>query len=152
MEFDAIVEGAADGGNQWIPLPFDPKAAFGKARAPVVVSVADHPAFPTTIAIYGGVAIIGLRKAQSAAFGLAIGDTVRVQIALDTEPRTVDVPADLADALAAAPQAAAAYERLSYTHRREYVRWITSAKRAQTRQARVARAVEMLSAGVRTPD
>jgi hypothetical protein len=151
MEFEATVAGSGDGGNCFVPLPFDPKEAFGRARAPVVVSLDGHPPFRTTVAVYGGTAMIGLRKAQSAEFGLSAGDPVRVRIEPDTEARTVETPPDLAAALAAVPAAAAAYERLSYTHRREYVRWITEAKRRSTRDSRVAKAVQMLLAGTRTP-
>lgn len=66
----------------------------------------------------------------------------------------MEVPPDLAVAPAAAPAAAETWERLSFTHRREreYVRWIVEAKRQQTRDTRVGKAVGMLSAGVRTPD
>jgi bacteriocin resistance YdeI/OmpD-like protein/uncharacterized protein DUF1905 len=151
MEFEATVHGSGDGGNCFVPLPFDPKEVLGRARAPVVVSLDGHPPFRTTVAVYGGTAMIGLRKAQSAEFGLSPGDPVRVRIEADTQPRTVETPADLAVALAAAPDAAAAYERLSFTHRREYVRWITEAKRQATRDSRVAKAVEMLRTGTRTP-
>ena len=150
MDFEATVSVSGEG-NCFVPLPFDPKQAFGKARAPVVVTIDDHPAFRTTVAVYGGDAMIGLRKAQVTDFGLAAGDRVRVRVEPDAEPRTVETPRDLAAALAAAPDAAATYERLSYTHRREYVRWITEAKKQETRDRRVGRAVEMLQSGIRTP-
>ena len=57
------------------------------------------------------------------------------------------MPEALAAALAADPQAAASFERMAFTHRREYARWIAEAKRAETRQRRVAQAVEMIRAG-----
>ena len=70
-----------------------------------------------------------------------------VQAAIDEAPREVGVPADLAAALAADPQAAASFERMAFTHRKEYARWIAEAKRTETRQRRVAQAVEMIRAG-----
>jgi hypothetical protein len=147
-----VVVGANDAGtNCVLPLPFDPKEVFGRARAPVVVRVGDAPAFRTTVAVYGGVGIIGLRKAQSAELGIAVGDTVRVRIEPDTEPRTVPVPADLAEALAGAAAASAAFEGLSLSHRREYVRWVEEAKRPATRATRIAKTLDMLLAGIRTP-
>ena len=73
-------------------------------------------------------------------------DTFDVAITLYTQPRTIDVPRDLAEALAAAPAAAAGYDRLSFSHRREYVQWITEAKRHETRARRVAGTLDRLRA------
>jgi uncharacterized protein YdeI (YjbR/CyaY-like superfamily) len=70
---------------------------------------------------------------------------------LDDEPRTVEVPEELQAALAADDAARAAFDGLSYTHRREYVEWVTGAKREETRRARLERAVGMLRDGVRHP-
>jgi uncharacterized protein YdeI (YjbR/CyaY-like superfamily) len=75
------------------------------------------------------------------------GDTVELQLELDTKPREVDVPEALATALAKDANARAAYEKLSYTHRKEYARWIAEAKRDETRERRVAKAIEQLRAG-----
>ena len=69
----------------------------------------------------------------------------------DTQPRVVEIPDDLGTAFEGAPNAAARFATLSYTHRREYVRWITEAKRQATRDTRVAKTIEMLRQGVRTP-
>ncbi len=81
--------------------------------------------------------------------GVAPGDRVTVDLVLDEEERTVEVPDDLATALDA--DARAFFDALSYTHREEYVRWIEDAKRAETRHARVAKAVTMLRDRVRHP-
>ncbi len=78
---------------------------------------------------------------------MAAGDTVDVTIELDEEPRVVEVPDDLAVALAADADATAAFDRLSYSHRREYVEWIDEAKRAETRARRISATVERLRAG-----
>ena len=135
-----------------IDLPFDPKAVFGKVRAPVRVRIDRHEDFPTTVYVYGGVAGVGLRKGQVADFGLVEGDEVEVTIRLDEQPRSVEPPAEIAERLSSEPGATATWEALSYSHRREYARWITQAKRAETRRRRADRALEMLRAGVRTPD
>jgi uncharacterized protein YdeI (YjbR/CyaY-like superfamily) len=81
------------------------------------------------------------------AAGVQAGDTVEVELELDTAPREVETPAALADALALDPQARSAYEGLAYTHRKEYARWIAEAKREETRRGRVAKALEMLREG-----
>ena len=130
--FTAALEEGPGGGTA-IRLPFDPKAVFGKARVPVQVTIQEHPSFPTTVMVYSGVAWIGLRKGQPADMGLSAGDQVGVQVVLDDTPREVDVPAELAVALHEDPEAAAAYDKLSFTHRKEYARWVAEAKRAATR-------------------
>jgi hypothetical protein len=134
-----------------VALPFDPKAAFGKARAPVRGTVNEAP-FRSTVAIYGGVGYLGVTKALRETAGAEIGDEVDVEIELDDAPREVDVPPELADLLARDRDAARAFEGLSYTHRREYARWIAEAKRVETKQRRVAQAARMLRDGIRTPD
>jgi hypothetical protein len=149
--FQATLQAAERGPGCGIRLPFDPGQEFGTGRAPVRVWVNDAEPFRTTVAIYAGIAWVGLRKDQQAAFGVGPGDEVQVRIEPDDEPRVVDLPAELAAALTDAPQAAAAFERLSFTHRKEYARWVAEAKREQTRLDRAAKAVSMLGQGVRTP-
>ena len=81
---------------------------------------------------------------------MAAGDDVEVDIALDVAPREVAVPADLAVALAGNADAGAFFGALAHSHRKEWVRWIEEAKKTETRQARVIKAVESLSDGKRT--
>jgi hypothetical protein len=115
------------------------------------VTVGDHEPFRTSVAVYGGTGWIGLRKDQLAEFGVGVGDPITMQVELDDEPREVDVPSELAASLRAHPDARQVYEALSYTHRREYARWVGSAVKAETRERRAARAIEMLREGVSTP-
>ena len=129
-------------------LPFDPKEAFGKVRAPVRVTINGFE-FRTTVGAMSGRFLIGLNKEVRAGAGVAAGERVEVEIVLDDEPRTVEVPDDLAAALD--PDARAFLDSLSYTHRKEYVRWIEEAKRAETRQARIGKAAGMLAERVRHP-
>jgi Bacteriocin-protection, YdeI or OmpD-Associated/Domain of unknown function (DUF1905) len=134
-----------------VRLPFDPKDGFGRVRAPVVVTVNGH-AFRTPTMRYGDVDLIGLNREVRDAAGLGAGDRAAFEVATDTRPREVAVPEALAAALHDDVAARDAFNTLSYTHRREYARWIAEAKREDTRERRVARAVELLRAGVRTPD
>ncbi len=145
-----VIEGRGGGGAA-APLPFDSKEAFGRARAPVRVTVTPHPAFRTTVAMYGGTGWIGFRKAQLAEMGLRIGDRVDLLVEPDDEPREVEVPPELASALASDPAAAEVYQALSYTHRKEYARWVAEAKRAETRASRAARSAVRLRAGTQAP-
>ena len=152
QRFEGEIQSVNDGRGAAVALPFEPKAAFGRARAPVRVVVEDHEPFRTTIAVYGGVGWIGLRKGQLAEMKLEIGDRITLAVELDDEPREVDVPAELAAALAADRQAAATYAGLSFTHRKEYATWVGSAKQAETRTRRADKAVAMLREGRKTPD
>jgi len=132
-----------------VPVPFDPKAVFGKVRAPVKVTVNGYT-FRSTIAAMGGPPCIPLRRSHREAAGLQGDETVEVHLALDTEPRVVEAPADLRKALRLTPGAAAAWKALSYTHQREHVEAIEGAKAPETRARRVARAVEMVAANPKT--
>jgi uncharacterized protein YdeI (YjbR/CyaY-like superfamily) len=85
-----------------------------------------------------------LSQERRAAAGVEAGDVVKVTLELDTAPRTVEVPADLAAALAAKPGARAAFDALSYTARKEHVRQVESAKAQDTRERRIAKFVASL--------
>lgn len=115
-------------------------------RAPVTVSVGQR-SVRARLAVMGGVFCIGLSKAARADLGVEVGDAVAAVIALDEAPREVEVPEELARALATDPVARAAYERLAYTHRKEYAQWVAEAKRPQTRERRAAQALVMLNEG-----
>jgi uncharacterized protein YdeI (YjbR/CyaY-like superfamily) len=92
----------------------------------------------------GGRFMIPLSAENREAAGLSAGDEVRVEIALDTAPREMKAPGDLAAALAASPEAEAFFDSLSFSHKRSYVDWIVGAKKDETRERRVAQAVELL--------
>ena len=127
-------------------VPFDLKEAFGRARPPVRITIRGHT-WRTTPGVYDGVGHIVVNRAVKAATGADAPDRVQVTMELDTAPRTVSVPRDLRAALAAAPEAKAAFAGMSFTHRREYVEWVEEAKRQETRARRIAATVERLRAG-----
>lgn len=99
---------------------------------------------PADRAPLAATAVIGLDREVREAAGVEAGDTVPVILALDTEERTVEVPEDLATALAGDAEAKAAFDGLAYTHRKEFARWVGEAKREETRERRAAQALEML--------
>lgn len=117
----------------------------GGKRAAVVVTIGGRSA-RLRLASMGGAYMIGISKANRAALGVEIGDEVEAEIALDTAPREVEVPADLAAALDAAPGARESFDRLSFTNRKELVSAILEAKRHETRERRIAAAVARASA------
>lgn len=146
--FEAVLE--PRGGGTIVEIPFDVRAAFGRARPPVRATVNGYT-WRTTIAVYGGISLIVLRREVREAACVVAGEQIAVELELDSEPRVVEPPDDLRAALDAAPEARAAFDSLSYTHRKEYVRWIEEAKRAETRRRRVEKAVSMLEDRVPHP-
>ena len=124
--------------------------ALGGKRVPVTVTINGFT-FRTTTATMGGRRLVGLNKANKTGAGVEAGDRVEVTIANDTAERVVDVPPDLAKAMARSKAAKATWSGLAYTHQREYAEWITGAKKAETRERRVAQAVERLAAGTKSP-
>jgi uncharacterized protein YdeI (YjbR/CyaY-like superfamily) len=118
----------------------------GAKRFPVKATVNGHT-WRGSVARMRGEFLLGLSKEVRAAAGVEAGDAVAVEIELDREERTVAVPPALAAALDGDPAAKAAYDGLAYTHRKEYARWVAEAKRQETRQRRVAKALELLREG-----
>jgi bifunctional DNA-binding transcriptional regulator/antitoxin component of YhaV-PrlF toxin-antitoxin module len=140
------IPGGEDGEAPTVELPFDVKARFGKARAPVRGTV-NGTDYRTTVAVYGGVHLIGFRRELRERAGIEIGDEVEVTVELDEEPRTVELPPALEEALDGDDRARAAFDGLSYSHRREYAEWIAEAKRDDTRERRVDQTLERLRGG-----
>jgi Bacteriocin-protection, YdeI or OmpD-Associated/Domain of unknown function (DUF1905) len=145
--FEAVLE--PFGPAAAITLPFDPKDEWGKVRAPVRGTIDGYP-FTTTVARYGGVDYLAFRREVREGAGVEVGARVAIEVELDTAERVVAVPEDLAAALADSG-VRDVFDALSYTHRREYVSWVEEAKREETRAKRLARTVELLREGVKTP-
>jgi Domain of unknown function (DUF1905)/Bacteriocin-protection, YdeI or OmpD-Associated len=149
MKFRATVELGGKTATG-IEVPDDVVAALGSGgRPPVTVTVGGH-SYRTTVARMGGRFLVPLSAEHRTAAGVAAGDQVDVDIEPDTTPREVEVSADLTEALARDDTARAAFDGLSYTHRKEWVRWVEEAKKADTRATRLAKTVEALHAGKRT--
>jgi hypothetical protein len=136
-----------------------PAAAFVFDDAQVVTLGEGRKAFPVRVKVngvtlqlrlarMGSENLVGFAKAAREQAGLTIGETYEVEIAAeDASARTVEVPDDLAAALAADDEARTRFDALAYSHRKEFVRWITEAKRETTRGQRVTKTIEMLRAG-----
>lgn len=125
-----------------IPVPADVVTGLGSGKRPAVhVTVAGHR-YRTTISPMGGQSMIPLSAEHRTAAGVAAGDEVDVEVELDTEPRTVEVPDDLAAALD--DDTRRAFDALSYSNQRRHVLAVEGAKAAETRARRVAKVVEEL--------
>ena len=113
-------------------------------RPPVQVTINGHT-YRSTVAVMGGAYMVGVAAEHRAAAGIEAGEEIEVDLILDSEPRTVEVPADFAAALDAVPGARARFDRMPHSHQKEHVRAIMEAKKPETRERRISKAVEALS-------
>ncbi|MEV7615559.1 YdeI/OmpD-associated family protein [Streptomyces sp. NPDC089799] len=142
MKFRAQVEPPEP--MRGLEVPSEVVAALGGgARPPVTITVNGH-SWKSRVAILRGRNLLGLSQANRRAAGVETGDEVEVELELDTEPRVVVEPADFARALDDDPAARAAYDGLAYSHKREHVRAIESAKKPETRLRRIEKAIATL--------
>ena len=126
-----------------IPETIVKKLGAGK-RVPVRVTL-NGAKYRSTIAVYGGRYYLPARKEVRDAAKLVPGVRARVSLEVDAAPRIVNVPADLARALSAA-KLRSGFDAFSFSHRKEFVEWLTSAKRAETRAARIPKVVARVRA------
>ena len=148
QRFRAVLR-KGDGGGHTLEVPFDVRDVFGEAR-PLVRGTVNGTPFRTRVAVYGGKSYLGFNREIRDAAGIGDRDDVEIELERDDTPREIDVPAAFAEALEAGG-VRDEFDALSFTHRKEYVRWIEDAKRDETRERRLAKAVEMLRDGVKTP-
>jgi hypothetical protein len=121
--------------------------SFGAGKRPAVtVRIGDHT-YRSTVAVMDGVFMLPLSAENREAAGVAAGDEVEVEVALDTAPRVMAVPDDFAAALDAEPAARRTFDGLSYSLQRFHVESVTGAKSEETRQRRIAKSVATLRAG-----
>ncbi len=128
-------------------VPDDVIERLGGGRQPAVHVTIDDYAYRSTVAVRSGEFKLPLSAEHRAGAGVAAGDTVEVTLALDTAPREVAVPDDLAAALAGEPEARAFFDGLSPGKRKAFVALVEGAKAAETRQRRIDKVVAKLRAG-----
>lgn len=131
-------------------VPDEVMAALGRGGRPAVTVTIGPHTYRTTVFSRDGRHLVPLSAENRQAAGVAAGDVVEVNLEVDTAPRAVEVPADLTEALAHDAAARGFFEALSYSHRKEWVRWIEEAKKVDTRRARVTKTIEALRAGKRS--
>ena len=130
-----------------IEVPPEVVASLGPSKKPAVRVTIGGYTYRSTVATMGGVFMLPVSAEVRAQAGVGAGDEVQVDVELDTEPREVMVPDDLAAALDTDQQARAFFEGLSYSNRRRIVLSVQGAKAADTRQRRISRTVESLREG-----
>lgn len=143
MTFQTALLGTTATGLE-VPASYVVELGGGK-RPPVVVSLNGLYSYRSTVMPYDGQILVPVSREHREAAGLKAGDLVTVTLTLDTEPRTVEVPADLAEALDAVPGARAAFDKLAPSHKKAHVSSVEEAKSAETRLRRIRKVVEALS-------
>lgn len=133
------------GNNTGIQVPEDIIEKLGSGKRPLVrVTINNDYSYRSAVAVMGGKSMISLSKEHRSAAGIQGGDEVEITLELDLEPRTVEVPKDLMDALVSA-NALEMFEKTAPSMKKEYVRQVVEAKKQETRERRIAKIVEKLT-------
>jgi hypothetical protein len=133
------------GGGTLVPVPRDVATKLGLKGMPKIQAViAGQPYRGSLMPMGDGSWCLGVLKSIQEAAGVGSGDTVTVELTLDTAPRTVEPPPDLARELARDKNMDAAWTALSFTGKKEMARSLEEAKRPETREKRFAQALETL--------
>jgi hypothetical protein len=146
MRFRATIEQTGKTATG-IRVPDSIVEALGSGRRPAVTVTIKGYTYRNTVAVMGGEYWVGVSAEHRAGAGVVGGEEVDVEMALDTAPREVDVPPDLAAALDAEPAARATFDALSYSNKSWHVLQVVGAKTDETRLRRIAKSVEMLKEG-----
>ena len=133
------------GGGTLVRVPREVAAKLGLKGMPRIQAVIAGQAYRGSLMPMGdGIYCLGVLKSIQQAAGVGQGDTIVVELAVDTTPRVVEPPADLSKALARDKKAAAEWEALSYTNKKEIARGLEESKKPETRERRLAAALETL--------
>jgi len=150
IRFKATLTREPDSSATFITIPFNVFAIFGtRARVPVIGTVNGYP-YKSSISPYGGVHYLGINRVIREGAGLKAGDVVEVEMSLDTGPRFITPPADLASLLEANIIARKNWKKLSYSHQKQHVDAIEEAKKPETRASRIKNTIDELIKGRRS--
>jgi hypothetical protein len=141
--FKAVIQNAG-GGGAFVEIPFDVEAAFGSKKPKVKAMIEGVPYRGLLTRMGGPNHILIILKGIREQIGKTFGDEIQVSVESDAEPRVVEIPPELAKAFKKEKAAAAYFKSLAYSHQREYVGYITEAKKEETRLRRVKQTIEML--------
>lgn len=145
MRFKATLTREPDSSATFITVPFNVYEVFGsRARVPVIGTINGYP-YKSSITPFGGVHYLGVNRQLREGAGLKAGDVVEIEMSLDTGPRFISPPGDLAAALESNPQARKNWKKLSYSHQKQYVDAIEEAKKPETRVSRIKWTVDELT-------
>ena len=144
FSFSTVIEDAG-GGGAYVTIPFEVENVFGKKRVKVKAWI-DGELYRGSLVRMGGEAhILGIRKDIRDKIGKQLGDLVEVMLEEDTEPRVITIPPDVQGMLESHPDALEAFNGISYSHQKEYIRWIEGARHESTRHGRVVKLMEKIN-------
>jgi len=146
QEFTAVIKQHGSINGAYVEPPFDVQKVFGAKRVKVKATF-DGLEYRGSLVTMGGCYMLGMTQEIRKKIGKDFGDSVDVTIEKDEEERTVEIPDDFLEALKGNPIAIQIYEKLSFSRKKEYITWITQTKKIETRQSRIAKALERLEAG-----
>jgi|HubBroStandDraft_1064217.scaffolds.fasta_scaffold254837_2 hypothetical protein len=149
-KFKAPIVGGS-GGGAGVEFPYDVEQEFGtRANVPVKATIDGVPYTGSLMNCGMPNHVLGVLKAVREKIGKGVGDSVDIELWKDEAVRTVEAPPEL-EKLLKKEGLLAGFKKLSYTHQKEYVKWISEAKKEETRQSRMTKAVAMLKSGTKTP-
>ncbi len=137
----------SDSGGMYVIVPFDVEKEYGKKRVKIIAKIESETYQGSLVRMGTPDHILLMRKDIREKIGKTAGDIVSIEVEEDTAPRVVAVPKDLQKLLDENPKEKSFFQKLSYTHQKEYVQWIEGAKREETRLRRLNKAIEMMKEG-----
>lgn len=146
--FAATIQNAG-GGGAFVEVPFNVEEAFGSKKPRVRALIGGVPYRGLLVRMGGEHHLLIVLKGIREQIGKTFGDEIQVTVEPDLEERVIEIPKDLLKELKKDKEAKAFFDKLSYTHRKEYVRWVEEAKKEETRQSRIVKTIEMLKKGRR---
>ena len=146
QEFAAEIQQHKDMNGAYVEPPFNVEEVFGSKRVKVKATF-DGLEYRGSIVRMGECYMLGLTKDIRNKIGKSFGDIVTVTVEKDEVERTVEIPDQLLKALHDNTEAKITFDKLSYTGKREYVLWITDAKKEETRINRIEKAIQLLAEG-----
>ena len=144
--FTAVIQNAG-GGGAFVEVPFDVEKEYGSKKPKVKATIEGVPYRGTLVRMGTECHLLIILKGIRKQIGKTFGDEIQISLEPDTEPRVVEVPKDLMEELKKDKEAKVIFDKLSYTHQKEYVNWINEAKKEETRQNRILKTVKMLKEG-----
>ena len=136
-----------DSGGMYVIIPFDVEKEYGKKRVKIIAKIETETYQGSLVRMGSPNHILIIRKDIRQKINKTAGDIIMIEVEEDTQPRVVKVPKDLQIELNQNPNEKIFFQKLSYTHQKEYVNWIEDAKRETTRIRRINKTIEMLKAG-----
>jgi hypothetical protein len=141
--FTAKIQNAG-GGGAFVEIPIDVEKEFGSKRPKIKAMIEGVPYRGTLVRMGSERHMLIILKGIREQVGKTFGDEIKVAVEADTEPRVIEIPPDLLKQLKKDKDAKDIFDKLAYTHQKEYVKWIEDAKKDETRQSRVKKTIEML--------